>query len=110
MPDNLSTGADGRIWCAFFTPANPLADKLAKGPPVVRKLIWRMPDRLQPKVETVVWAAAFDPDTGRAVAGLRTEHPEFGQVTGLVEADGKLWMGCLGFSAVAYAELSRLDL
>jgi len=110
MPDNLSTGADGRIWCAFFTPANPLADKLAKGSPLLRKLIWRMPDRLQPKAETVVWAAAFDPETGQAVAGLRTEHPEFGQVTGMVEADGKLWMACLGFPAVAWAELSTLDL
>jgi sugar lactone lactonase YvrE len=110
MPDNLSTGADGRIWCAMVTPANPLADKLAKGSPLLRKLIWRMPDRLQPKAETVVWAVAFDPNTGQAVAGLRTEHPEFGQVTGMVEANAKLWMGCLGFSAVACAELSELDL
>ena len=39
MPDNLSTGADGRIWCALFTPANPIADRLAKGSPLVRKLL-----------------------------------------------------------------------
>ena len=110
MPDNLSTGADGRIWCAFFTPANPLADKLAKGWPLVRKLIWRLPDRIQPKAETVVWAVAFDPDTGQAVAGLRTEHPKFGQVTGMVEADGKLWMGCLGFPAVAHVDLAATAL
>lgn len=110
MPDNLSTGADGRIWCAFFTPANPLADKLAKGWPLVRKLIWRLPDRVQPKAETVVWAVAFDPDTGEAVAGLRTEHPQFGQVTGMVEADGKLWMGCLGFPAVAHVDLAATAL
>lgn len=110
MPDNLSTGADGRIWCAFFTPANPLADKLAKGRPLVRKLIWRLPDRVQPKAETVVWAVAFDPDTGQAVAGLRTEHPEFGQVTGMVEAGGRLWMGCLGFPAVAHVDLAATAL
>ncbi|ORB66966.1 SMP-30/gluconolactonase/LRE family protein [Mycolicibacterium tusciae] len=110
MPDNLSTGSDGRIWCAFFTPANPLADKLAKGWPLVRKLIWRLPDRVQPKAETVVWAVAFDPDTGQAVAGLRTEHPQFGQVTGMVEADGKLWMGCLGFPAVAHVDLAATAL
>jgi sugar lactone lactonase YvrE len=41
MPDNLSTGADGRIWCAMVTPANPVADRLAKGSPLVRKLLWR---------------------------------------------------------------------
>lgn len=105
MPDNLSTGADGRIWCAFFTPANATADRLTKGPPLIRKLIWRLPSWLQPGPETVVWVAAFDPDTGKAVAGLRTEHPEFGQVTGMVEADGRLWMACLGFPAVAHCPI-----
>jgi sugar lactone lactonase YvrE len=105
MPDNLSTGADGRIWCAMVTPANPLADRLAQGPPILRKVLWRLPDRMQPKPESLVWVVAFDPDNGEAVAGLHTEHPSFGMVTGLVEADGKLWMGCIGSPAVAYAEL-----
>ena len=32
---------------------------------------------------------------------MRTEHPSFGQVTGLVEAGGRLWMGCsIGAPAV----------
>ena len=105
MPDNLSTGADGRIWCAFVTPASPLADRLANGSPLVRKLLWRLPSRLQPKAESVVWAVAFDPDTGDAVAGLRTEHPEFGQVTGVVEANGKLWLASLQGPAVAHVPL-----
>jgi sugar lactone lactonase YvrE len=110
MPDNLSTGADGRIWCAFFTPANPLADKLAKGSPLVRKLIWRMPDRLQPKADMTVWAVAFDSDTGAPVAGVRTENPKFGQVTGMVEAGDRLWMGCLGAPAVAHVDLAATAL
>jgi sugar lactone lactonase YvrE len=105
MPDNLSTGADGRIWCALVTPANAVADRLAQGPPIVRKVLWRLPDRLQPKPESVVWAVAFDPDSGEAVAGVRTEHRDFGLVTGLVEADGRLWMGCIGAPAVAYVSL-----
>jgi sugar lactone lactonase YvrE len=105
MPDNLSTGADGRIWCAMVTPANPTADKLAKGSPMIRKLIWRLPERLHPKPESAVWAVAFDPDTGEAVAGMRTEHPAFGLVTGLVEADGRLWMGCIGAPAVAHCAI-----
>ena len=78
---------------------------MAAGPPILRKILWRMPDRLHPKPESVVWAVAFDPDTGKVVGGLRTEHPSFGLVTGLVEADGRLWMGCIGAAAVAYAEL-----
>ena len=109
-PDNLSTGADGRIWCAMVSPVNTAAERLATSPPLLRKLVWKLPDRLQPQITPEVWAVAFDPDSGEAVAGLRTEHPSFGMVTGLVEADGKLWMGCIGSPAVAYAELSRLSL
>jgi sugar lactone lactonase YvrE len=108
MPDNLSTGADGRIWCALVTPANPLADRLAAGPPIIRKILWRMPDRFQPKPESVVWAVAFDPDSGAVVAGVRTTHPSFGLATGLVEAGGKLWMGCIGAPALAHCDLSAL--
>ena len=110
MPDNLSTGADGRIWCAFVTPANPLADRLANSPPLVRRLLWRLPPRFQPKPESVVWVVAFDPETGDAVAGMRTEHPGFGQVTGMVEANGKLWMSSIGGPAVAHVDLAATAL
>jgi streptogramin lyase len=110
MPDNLSTGADGRIWCAMVSPVNVAADRLATSPPLLRKLLWKLPDRLQPQIKPEVWAVAFDPDSGDVVAGLRTEHPSFGMVTGLVEADGKLWMGCIGSPAVAHADLAALAL
>lgn len=110
LPDNLSTGADGRIWCAFVAPANPQADRLAQGPPLIRKLLWRLPARLMPKPEPVVWVAAFDADTGKPVAGLRTVHSGFEQVTGMVEAGGRLWMASIGGPAVAYADLSQLAL
>ncbi|MGX9790174.1 SMP-30/gluconolactonase/LRE family protein [Mycobacterium sp. MMS18-G62] len=107
-PDNISTGADGRIWVALVSPVNAAADWLAPRAPVLRKLLWKLPDRLQPQIKPEVWAVAFDPDSGEAVAGLRTEHPSFGMVTGLVEADGKLWMATIGFPAVAYTTVSLL--
>ncbi|GJF17276.1 strictosidine synthase family protein [Mycolicibacterium cyprinidarum] len=110
MPDNLSTGADGRIWCAMVTPANPIADRLAAGPPLLRKMVWRLPKRLQPKPEAVVWAVAFDPDTGDAVAGLRTTHPAFSMVTGLTESDGRLWMGSIGAPYLGCVDLEATRL
>jgi sugar lactone lactonase YvrE len=110
LPDNLSTGDGGRIWCAFVTPANPLSDRLSKGSPLLRKVLWRLPPRFQPKPESVVWAVAFDPDSGKPVAGLRTEHPEFGLVTGMVEANGKLWMSTIGGPALAHVDLAGLEL
>jgi len=81
-PDNLSTGADGRIWCAMVSPVNAAAEWLAPRMPGLRRLLWKLPDRLQPQIKPEVWAVAFDPDTGEAVAGLHTEHPSFGMVTG----------------------------
>jgi sugar lactone lactonase YvrE len=107
MPDNLSTGADGRIWCAMVTPANPLADRLAAGPPMLRKAVWRLPKKLQPKPEPVVWAVAFDPDSGKPVAGVHMTHPAFSMVTGLVEAGGRLWLGSIGAPYLGWIDLPR---
>jgi sugar lactone lactonase YvrE len=105
MPDNLSTGADGRIWCALVAEVNKAAESLAPRSPALRKLLWRLPDKLQPEMKSEVWAVAFDPDSGEAEAGVRMTHPSFGLVTGLVETDGRLWMGCIGAPAVAYVSL-----
>jgi sugar lactone lactonase YvrE len=110
-PDNISTGADGRIWVAIVSPVNAAAEWLAPRWPALRKLLWRLPDRLQPQIKPEVWAVAFDPESGEALAGLHIEHPSFGMVTGLVEADDRLWMGCIGFPAVAHCPIPpRSDL
>lgn len=104
-PDNISTGADGRIWVALVSPVNAAAEWLAPRAPALRKLLWKLPDRLQLQIKPEVWAVAFDPDSGEAIAGLHSKHPSFGMVTGLVESDGKLWMGCIGAPAVAYCAI-----
>jgi sugar lactone lactonase YvrE len=106
MPDNLSTGADGRIWAAMVSEANAALEWLLPRAPIIRKLAWRLPDRLQPQIKPEIWAVAFDPDSGAAVAGLRTKHPHFGAVTGVVEAAGELWLGTISFPAVAHVDLA----
>ncbi len=110
MPDNISTGGDGRIWAALVTEANPALESLLPRAPIIRKVVWRLPERVQPKIKPEIWAVAFDPDSGAAVAGLRTARPDFGGVTGLVEADGRLWMGTIGFPALAHVDLSATTL
>ncbi|SEH91891.1 SMP-30/Gluconolaconase/LRE-like region-containing protein [Mycolicibacterium rutilum] len=105
MPDNLSTGADGRIWCAMVSGPSAAAEWLAPRSPALRKLLWKLPDRFQPQLAPEVWAVAFDPDSGEVVAGIRTEHPQFGLVTGLVESGGRLWMGTIGFPALAHCPI-----
>lgn len=105
MPDNISTGSDGRIWVAMVTPRNAAADFLAPRAPLLRSLMWRLPDRLQPQIAPEVWAVAFDSETGAAVGGIRMKRPDFGVVTGLVESRGRLWMSSIGFPAVAHCAL-----
>jgi sugar lactone lactonase YvrE len=107
MPDNISTGSDGRIWTAMVTAANPTAEALMPRAPWIRQLIWRLPARLQPKVQPEVWVVGFDPDTGKAAGGFRTNRADFGGVTGVVEAGGKLWMSTIEFAAVAHAAVPR---
>ncbi len=107
MPDNISTGSDGRIWVAMVTPRNTAADSLAPRLPLLRKLVWALPDKLQPQISPEVFAVAFDPDTGDAVAGVHMQRTDFGVVTGLVEHDGRLWMSSIGFPAVAHCPVPR---
>ena len=104
-PDNISTGADGRIWTAMVASINGLSEWLAPRAPALRKLLWRLPYRLLPDLPSEVWAVAFDPDSGKVVGGLRTRHPEFGLATGLVESAGRLWLACIGAPAVAYTTM-----
>lgn len=105
MPDNISTGSDGRIWTAMVTRVNAAAEGLMPRAPWLRKAIWRLPARLHPKIAPEVWVVGFDPDSGASVGGIRATAPDFGAVTGVVESDGRLWMSTIGFPALAYYEL-----
>jgi hypothetical protein len=105
MPDNISTGSDNRIWVAMVTPVNTSAEWLLPRAPIIRKLIWRLPERLQPKVQPEVWVVGFDADSGAVVGGIRTKHKDFGAVTGVVESEGKLWMSTIEFPAVAHSKV-----
>jgi sugar lactone lactonase YvrE len=105
MPDNISTGSDNRIWVALVSPIIPAAERLAPRPPVLRKVVWRLPDALLPKIKPQVWVVAFDAQTGAAAAGIRSTDPDFGTVTGVVETGGKLWLSTIAFPALANTQL-----
>ena len=54
----------------------------------------------------MVWVVAFDADDGRVLTQYRTEHPDFGLATGVVEADGRLWLGRIAGPGLAYFDLT----
>ena len=101
------TAASG---CAMVTPANATADRLAtrRADPPQGAVAVARPAAAETEAGGV--GVAFDPDGGEAVAGLRTTHPSFALVTGVVEADGRLWMASIGAPAVAYFDLAATAL
>ncbi len=104
FPDNLSTNDDGLIWVALPSCRNRILDTLSPRPPVLRKIAWAIPKRLQPKEKPTVWAQAYDSD-GQLVHDLQTTHPRLEMVTGVREFDGSLWLGSLKSRAIGCVRL-----
>ena len=105
FPDNVSLGSDGLIWVALVSPRDPLLDLVLPLTPAIRKAVWRVPDRLQPKERRCVWVQAYDQD-GRLVHDLRTGHPDLFLATGVRERDGQIWIGSVEASALGRINLA----
>ena len=94
FPDNISTGSDGLIWVTLPSPRDPVLDVLLPRPAVLRKLAWRLPERLQAQEKKTVWVQAYD-QAGALVHDLQTSHAWFHLVTGVREVNGTVWLGSL---------------
>lgn len=101
FPDNLSTGSDGLIWVAMASPRDRALDLIHPLHPVVRKAVWALPERLQPKEKRSVWVRAVDGDTGRTVHEYYDTPADFHMVTGVRERDGTVYVGSLDERAIA---------
>lgn len=100
-PDNLSRGSDGLIWVALASPADPVLERLMGGPRLLRRAAARLPERLQPRVRRTVRVLALD-DTGAVVHDLSLDPVGFHMVTGVREHEGRVWLGSLAGSALAW--------
>ena len=110
-PDNIARGSDGLIWISIASPTDPLVERLRTSPLLVRRLVTKIPEALQPKPRQTVRALAYD-DHGRLVHDVDVRPAEHGasyhMVTGVREHEGSLWLGSLHEPAVARVDLSRL--
>jgi hypothetical protein len=77
-----------------------MLDFLLPRPPILRKLVWALPDALQPKPADVIEIQAYD-DDGNLVHDLRGKHPHFRMPTGVREHDGKVWLSSIGTTHLA---------
>lgn len=109
FPDNLSHLKNGRFWVAMAGNRNIFLDKLAERPPFLRKLIWKIPDSLQPNPAASVWAICYD-ENGKQIFDLQTNDLNFSQTTGVVESSGKLYFATVevGRKAILEVDISKL--
>lgn len=103
VPDNLSTGTDGLIWIAMASPRKAALDRTS-AIPLARRLIWALPEALQPKPDHIVWARALD-DNGDVVHDLYGTDDEFFMVAGVREHQGTLYLGSLATSSLGLVEV-----
>ncbi|MDN4175293.1 SMP-30/gluconolactonase/LRE family protein [Nocardioides sp. SOB77] len=103
-PDNIARGSDGLIWVTLASPRDPVVERLQGAPLRVRKLVTRIPQRLQPKPARTVRVQAYD-DAGRLVHDLDLPGERYHMVTGVREHDGRVWMGSLHEPAIAVHDL-----
>jgi hypothetical protein len=107
MPDNLSTGTDGTIWCAFPSLRVAALDLLLPRAPLLRKVVAVLPDALQPDARTVALVIGFD-ERGGVRHVLHAGGSEYSWITGVREHDGWLYLSALhGEQAIARIRLDR---
>jgi len=100
-PDNISRGTDGLVWVSIASPTDPVLEGLQQHAPLaVRKLVWRLPEAVTPKVRRTARVMAFD-DDGKLVHDRQLSTDRFHMVTGVREHKGTVWLGSLAEPAVA---------
>lgn len=99
FPDNLTRGADGRIWLGLAGPRNAL-DALA-GQPWLRKIVLRLPRALRQPPRQLGHVLAFD-ESGRVLVDLQDASDQAQLTTGLTETDHALYVHNASDSTLAW--------
>ncbi|MGH3434666.1 MAG: SMP-30/gluconolactonase/LRE family protein, partial [Thermocrispum sp.] len=60
FPDNISTGSDGLVWVSVASPRDRALELLAPRWPLLRRLVWALPERMQPSPARTVRVQAYD--------------------------------------------------
>jgi sugar lactone lactonase YvrE len=100
-PDNLTRGADGRIWAGLAGQRNAL-DALAARP-ALRAMVARLPRPLRPSPKPYGHVFAFTED-GTVVADLQDPTGNSPATTGLTETAGRSYVHAVDGSAIGVIE------
>lgn len=108
FPDNITYAPQrGIFWVALFAPRNAALDALAPYP-FLRRLLWRLPQTLQPQAAPVARLVGVTPD-GTVTHYLERHGPEaYAPITSVLEHQGSLYLGSLMADAVGVMEAPGL--
>lgn len=94
FPDGISTGPDGTFWLALYAPRNALLD-IAGPKPWLRRLIYRIPEAMQPKPKRHPFVLGLDA-TGKVVHNLQdADGASFSKTTSAEKVGDWLYVGSL---------------
>ena len=108
IPDGISSNGRDTYWLALFTLRNPALDALS-GWPRLRKLVYRLPEFVQPQPVRHAFVLGLSLD-GEVLHNL--QHPgadSFSPVTSATEAHGRLYLGSLERDAFGVLDLATPD-
>lgn len=81
-----------------------MLDLLLPRAPLLRRIVWALPEALQPAEGKVLRVLAFNAD-GAVVHDLRGSGDEYDMVTGVREHRGVVYLGSLTQRAIAVLEV-----
>jgi hypothetical protein len=99
-PDNLTY--NGRLfWVALPSPRSPALEALARWP-WLRKVVQRLPTPLREQsLGRTAWVLGFDTE-GQVAHNLQDPAGHYGPVTSVIEANGRLYFGSIGTTAIGW--------
>lgn len=102
FPDGISFNGSDTFWLALFSPRDPLLD-FAADKPWLRKLVFHLPEALQPAPAHVGHLIGLDTD-GRIIVDIKDDSDDaFAPVTSVQQVDDMLYLGSL--TAPGFARL-----
>jgi sugar lactone lactonase YvrE len=99
FPDGISSNGRGTFWLALVNRRDSALDSLHPHP-FLKKIVWRLPNFLQPNIKRYAFVLALDTN-GKVVQNLQDPSPQcFAQIANVVEHKGMLYFGSIGESAI----------
>lgn len=100
MPDGISSNGKDRFWVAIYTPRNAALD-MAADKPWLRKVMYRLPEFIQPKETHYGFVLGLD-NQGQVVANLQDDSATaYAPITSVEQVGNTLFLGSLYYNGFA---------